>query len=469
MNIALIGPSGVGKGTQAAQLIDRFGLMPLATGQLLRQNLEQRRAVGLLAQRYLTKGELVPDEVVDAMVAEWLWHIEPSRGALFDGFPRTIEQAQFLDNIFVEVGRELDTVIYLKMSDDAVEKRLAGRIVCSRCQTPFHQDFKPPGKSGVCDACGSELIAWPDDIQQMVRVRLRAFRRVLGPVLDYYTNTDRLITIDGDRSLEEVGKSVLQAIEKIRLDEPTQTASAEEKSVEASHEYVNMLLPDEVTHQSVDLVLIGGPGSGKGTQAEQLQSHLNLPHIATGDLFRDNLKNKTSLGELAKSFMNRGALVPDDVTEAMVEDRLAQSDADPGFILDGFPRTLQQTYALTEIMNAAGRRINQVIYIRVSDEEIVRRLSGRLICRECQTPYHVDFKPPQQPGVCDNCSGELYQRDDDNPKTVRARLKTFHSQTGPILSYYRDAGVLTGIDGEGEVSDVVQRTIEASDAARLKA
>ncbi|MDH3693211.1 MAG: adenylate kinase [Gammaproteobacteria bacterium] len=219
----------------------------------------------------------------------------------------------------------------------------------------------------------------------------------------------------------------------------------------------------EVTDSSFGLVLIGGPGSGKGTQAEQLQVHLDLPHIATGDLFRENLNKKTDLGMLAKSYMDKGALVPDDVTEAMVEERMARSDAKKGFILDGFPRTLPQAQALTDIMNAANRCINGVIYIRVSDEEIVRRLSGRLICRNCQTPYHVDFKPPAVEGVCDACNGELYQRDDDNPNTIRARLKTFHGQTGPVINYYRDAGILVEIDGEGEVSKVIERSKTAAD------
>ena len=181
-----------------------------------------------------------------------------------------------------------------------------------------------------------------------------------------------------------------------------------------------MLQP--LARRSLDLVLLGGPGSGKGTQAEQLEKQLKLPHIATGDLFRDNLKNATDLGKLAKTYMDRGELVPDDVTEAMVEERLARPDTRDGFILDGFPRTLPQAQALMEMMAALQRRISGVIYIKVSDEAIVGRLSGRLICRNCQTPFHQQFKPPHKSGVCDGCGGELYQRDDDNPNTVCARL-----------------------------------------------
>ena len=145
----------------------------------------------------------------------------------------------------------------------------------------------------------------------------------------------------------------------------------------------------------------------------------------------------------------------------MVEERISETDAEKGFILDGFPRTLPQAQALTEMLNGMRRRLEGVLYIRVTDEEIVRRLSGRLICRDCQTPYHLDFKPPARAKVCDNCQGELYQRDDDNPKTVLARLRTFHAQTAPIVNYYRDAGVLLEVDGQGDVAAVTERMMAA--------
>ncbi|HEX9922115.1 MAG TPA: adenylate kinase [Anaerolineae bacterium] len=211
----------------------------------------------------------------------------------------------------------------------------------------------------------------------------------------------------------------------------------------------------------MNIVLFGGPGSGKGTQAEQLSREFELKHISTGDLFRENLKNQTDLGKLAKTFMDRGELVSDDITEAMVEERLARPDTATGIILDGFPRTLAQAEALTEIMAHLNRQIDGVLYLKVSDAEIVRRLSGRLICRNCQTPFHKEFNPPSQAGICDVCGGELYQRDDDNPETIRAQLKTFHRQTAPLINYYREAGLLIEIDGEGDVSQVSQRMSEA--------
>ena len=206
-------------------------------------------------------------------------------------------------------------------------------------------------------------------------------------------------------------------------------------------------------------MLLGGPGSGKGTQAEELHAQFVLTHIATGDLFREHLKAETDLGKLARSYMDRGELVPDDVTEAMVEERLTRPDTRAGFVLDGFPRTLPQAEALTDILAQLHRHLTNVLYINVADQEIASRLGGRRICRTCQAPYHLTFKPPTQVGICDLCGGELEQRADDNPQTIRARLKTFHAQTAPLIQYYKAAEVLYEIDGRGEVAAVKERTV----------
>jgi adenylate kinase len=209
------------------------------------------------------------------------------------------------------------------------------------------------------------------------------------------------------------------------------------------------------------LVLLGPPGSGKGTQAERLKEQLGLPHVASGDLFRDHISNQTELGLLAKGYIDRGELVPDDVTIAMVRERLQQPDCDEGVILDGFPRTLPQAQALDEILASRGRALSGVLYINVPDEELVRRLSGRWLCRRCQTPYHVVFSPPAQEGVCDECGGELYQRDDDRPETVRARLRVYHEQTAPLIDYYRRASLLVEVDGAGDIETVNATLLDA--------
>lgn len=204
----------------------------------------------------------------------------------------------------------------------------------------------------------------------------------------------------------------------------------------------------------MNIILLGPPGAGKGTQADLLQQELDTPHVASGDLFRYNLKNATELGLLAKKYMDRGDLVPDDVTIAMVRDRLERPDCNHGVILDGFPRTIPQAEALSEMLQEMGRKLDGVLSIDVSEDELVRRLSGRRICRNCQTPYHVDFSPPEQAGICENCGGELYQRDDDQPATVRNRLKVYFEQTAPLIDYYREAGLLHEIDGQGDIKTV---------------
>lgn len=202
------------------------------------------------------------------------------------------------------------------------------------------------------------------------------------------------------------------------------------------------------------VILLGPPASGKGTQAARLREALDLPHVASGDLFRENLKNETELGRKAKVYMDRGELVPDDVTIGMVMDRLSQPDCADGALLDGFPRTIAQAEALAQALAERGHRISVVPNIVVPDEVLIERVSGRRLCRTCGESYHVQFNPPEQPGVCDNDGGELYQRDDDKPETVRQRLKVYWKQTSPLIDYYRSQGVLVEVNGDQAIDAV---------------
>jgi len=206
------------------------------------------------------------------------------------------------------------------------------------------------------------------------------------------------------------------------------------------------------------LVLLGVPGAGKGTQAKLLEESLRLPQISTGDIFRYNLKNQTELGLLAKSYMDRGDLVPDEVTIRMVQDRLEKPDAANGAILDGFPRNLIQAQAFGE-MAASDGGVRLAPLINLSDEEAMRRITGRRVCRTCGAVYHIDFNPPKKEGVCDVDGGELYQRDDDKPDTVRNRLYVYYKQTSPLIGYYFAKGVLAELDGAQPI-DVVQAQLK---------
>ncbi len=207
------------------------------------------------------------------------------------------------------------------------------------------------------------------------------------------------------------------------------------------------------------LVLIGPPGAGKGTQAQYIASHLSIPKISTGDIFRDNVKNSTELGRLAKEYMDKGDLVPDEVTIAMVRDRLTEDDAQEGFLLDGFPRNVPQAEELKKILSEWGTKLDLVLELVVDNDEVVRRLAGRRTCRRCGKVWHVLFDEKRD-DICDDCGGELFQRDDDREETVRHRLEVYQEQTAPLVSFYADEGLLVGIDATGPVEDVTGRALD---------
>ncbi|MEV8064671.1 adenylate kinase [Streptomyces sp. NPDC085995] len=210
------------------------------------------------------------------------------------------------------------------------------------------------------------------------------------------------------------------------------------------------------------IVLVGPPGAGKGTQAVRLAEKLSIPHISTGDLFRANISGQTELGKLAKSYMDAGELVPDEVTIAMAKDRMEQPDAEGGFLLDGFPRNVSQAEALDELLSGEGITLDAVLDLEVPEDEVVKRIAGRRICRnDSSHVFHVTYSKPKQEGVCDVCGGELYQRDDDHEDTVRKRLEVYHSQTEPIIDYYKAQGLVVTISSLGPVDEITRRALEA--------
>ena len=214
------------------------------------------------------------------------------------------------------------------------------------------------------------------------------------------------------------------------------------------------------------LVLVGPPGAGKGTQAGTLSEKLGVPHISTGDLFRAHIGNATELGRSVQAYLDEGKLVPDEVTNQMVRERLAEADTRQGFILDGFPRTIAQADGLGSMLERRGQKIDAVVYFDVSEPELVRRLTGRRLCRACQTPYHLVSAPPRREGVCDKCGGELYQRQDDSEDTVRNRLAVYERQTAPLLDYYRQRGLLHTVTGEGPPDKIRQALRDVVGALR---
>ena len=209
------------------------------------------------------------------------------------------------------------------------------------------------------------------------------------------------------------------------------------------------------------IVLLGGPGAGKGTQADLLSVELSLPHISSGELFRQAIKAQSPLGMKARKYLPRGELVPDDITIAMVAERLSALDCLSGAILDGFPRTIEQAKALDAVLAKKGASVNLVPYIEVSKETLLKRLGGRWTCRNCQAVYHILYNPPKEPGKCDACGGELYQRSDDTSGTHLKRIEVYREQTAPLSEHYKQRGLLVAIDGEKDIEEVKAELLRA--------
>lgn len=202
------------------------------------------------------------------------------------------------------------------------------------------------------------------------------------------------------------------------------------------------------------IIMLGAPGAGKGTQAKQIAEKYTIPHISTGDIFRANIKNGTALGLKAKSYMDQGQLVPDDVTIGMLLNRISESDCADGYVLDGFPRTIPQAESLTDALAERGEQIDTAVDVDVADEHIVNRMAGRRACLGCGATYHIKYNPPKQEGICDVCGQNLVLRDDDQPETVKKRLTVYHEQTQPLIDYYRNKGILATVDGTKNLNQV---------------
>ena len=208
------------------------------------------------------------------------------------------------------------------------------------------------------------------------------------------------------------------------------------------------------------IIMLGAPGAGKGTQAKKIAAKYDIPHISTGDIFRANIKNGTELGNKAKTYMDQGLLVPDELVVDLVVDRVKQEDCARGYVLDGFPRTIPQAEALTKALAAIGEKMDYAIDVNVPDENIVHRMSGRRACVGCGATYHLEYAPTKTEGICDACGKELILRDDYKPETVKKRLGVYHEQTQPLIDYYTNAGILKTVDGTVDINDVFQTIVD---------
>jgi len=216
----------------------------------------------------------------------------------------------------------------------------------------------------------------------------------------------------------------------------------------------------------MNIILFGPPGAGKGTQGKLIAQQYSIPQISTGDILRANVKNRTALGLKAKEFMDRGVLVTDDIVVGMVEDRIRMKDCQAGFILDGFPRNINQAGVLGRMLEGAGKKVEHVIGIEVDKKALVKRLSGRRVCRKCGESYHIVYTQPLNQGICDKCSGELYQREDDKEETIAARLDVYEQETLPLVAYYTERGLYSAINGAGPVDKITGAIVEAIETGK---
>jgi adenylate kinase len=244
----------------------------------------------------------------------------------------------------------------------------------------------------------------------------------------------------------------------------TRVSSPEERSATVASRVRPRKGPDVTTTGDLRAVLLGPPGAGKGTQAARLSERYDVPHIATGDIFRANVSEGTDLGREAKRYMDAGELVPDEIVIGMVRDHVRDSDAD-GFLLDGFPRTVPQADALHAFLDELGRPLHLVLHLRIDDNEVVRRIAGRRVCVTCGATYHVDHDPPDEEGACDRCGGEVIHRDDDQEDVVRNRLQVYRDETAPLEAHYDDLDLLTEVDAVGSLEEVTERAVDAIERA----
>ncbi len=209
------------------------------------------------------------------------------------------------------------------------------------------------------------------------------------------------------------------------------------------------------------LILLGPPGAGKGTQASAIVRKYNIPHISTGDIFRENIKMGTELGKKVKEYMDKGLLVPDDIVVSIVKDRILKDDCKDGFLLDGFPRTVNQGEALDKELSQMNLKLDKVINLDVEKEILIERITGRRICKDCGATYHIKFNPPAKKGICDNCGGNLYQRDDDTQETVEKRIEVYQQQTKPLIDYYTEKGLILNVDGSKAIDEIFETIVKA--------
>jgi len=435
MRVIITGPPGAGKGTVAPMLVQRYGLKHLSTGDMLRAAVANKTDLGKKAGALMEKGALVPDDLVNGIVKEALESKECRPGFILDGYPRTIGQAETLVKMMGPQG--ITHVIELDVPHEKLEERICGRRIHKSSGRSYHVKFNPPQVEGKDDVTGEDLITRKDDTKEALKTRLEKFKKETMPVVDFFKKLNSFVH------------------------KPVDTSGPPKESIEN----VRRVMEPRI------VVLTGPPGSGKGSQAPKMVEKYGLKHLSTGDMLRAAVAAGTPLGKKAKEVMEKGELVSDDLVNGIVAEALQKPECQAGVILDGYPRTLGQAKALVSMLRGVGRRVTDCVEIVVPFEALEERICGRRIHKPSGRSYHIKFKPPKEEGKDDHTGEDLIQRKDDNPESLKTRLKSYSAETKPIVNFLKGFGIHRHIDGHDKpdgVWDKIKKALDMSSETPLK-
>lgn len=419
----LLGPPGAGKGTHAPKIVETLGIPQLSTGDMLRDAVAANTPVGQQAKQVMEAGNLVSDDIVIGIIRDRVKKNDCEKGFILDGFPRTIAQARALDGMLSSTSEAVKTVLEFNVQDDVLVERICGRWIHKASGRSYHVKFNAPksykGESMPTadnmrdDATGEALMQRPDDTKEALPKRLDAYHAETKPILGHYSanSSCKVVKVDAGQTPAKVWVDTAQALGMRAI-----------------------------------MILLGPPGAGKGTHAPRIVAAKGIPQLSTGDMLREAVAAGTEVGLEAKSLMDAGNLVSDDIVVGIIQDRIKAKDCDNGFILDGFPRTIAQAKALDGMLSASAEAVQMVIEFKVPDDVLVERICGRWVHKATGRSYHVKFNPPKSyDGVSvpttenmkDDTTGQpLMQRADDTEQALPKRLRAYHAETEPILDHY---------------------------------
>ena len=442
----LFGPPGSGKGSQAPKIVAEMGIPQLSTGDMLRAAVAAGTEIGVQAKSVMESGGLVTDDLVVAIIKDRVEEKDCAGGFILDGFPRTVEQAKMLDKMLARRGEAVGYVVALDVPDAVLTERICGRWIHKASGRSYHVKFAPPKSlpdgeapseaNMLDDETNEPLMQRADDTEEALKTRLEGYHSQTVPILAHYEPSECVTVVDANQAPGKVWRCVLAAIRGA---------------------------PQPKSGRDI-MILFGPPGAGKGSQAPKIVDTLGVPQLSTGDMLRAAVAAGTEIGVQAKSVMESGGLVTDDLVVAIIKDRVEEKDCAGGFILDGFPRTVEQAKMLDKMLARRGEAVGYVVALDVPDAVLTERICGRWIHKASGRSYHVKFAPPKslpdgeapsEANMLDDETNEpLMQRADDTEEALKTRLEGYHSQTVPILAHYEKTGCVKMINADKSAEKV---------------